>query len=91
MLNIVWELSLVLSVDCIENKHDKNPSANSSLCHPTIFLQILKSCVSGLSTPMMNIELFNMLIIDCSYSEICNFWIEHGLLTFSFNGWQRGI
>lgn len=45
MLNIVWKLSSVLSIDCIENKHDgKKCWTNSSWspCGHIIFLEILK-------------------------------------------------
>ncbi len=88
MLNIVSALSFVLSIDYIENKHSKRPSANSnwSLCGLIIFLEIFKSCVSWLNIPMVS--------GDC-WNGICNFWTSHGLLhlcwsvTLSFNGWQR--
>jgi hypothetical protein len=65
--SIVWELSFVLSIDYIENKHGKKPSANSnwSLCGLIIFLEIFKSCVSWLNIPMVS--------IDC-WNGICNFW-----------------
>ncbi len=58
MLNIVWKLSLVLSIECRENKHDsKKCWANSSWSHcgHIIFLEILKSWVRWFSIPMVNI------------------------------------
>jgi hypothetical protein len=75
ILKIVWKLSLVLSIDSMENKHRRKKCwANSSWsgCDHIIFLENLKSCVGWLSIPMVNIGLFGMLIIDC-WSGICNF------------------
>jgi hypothetical protein len=76
MLNIVWKLSLVLSIASMENKHGRKKCwTNSSWsgCDHIIFLEIFKGCVGWLSIPIVNIELLDMLIIDC-WSGICNFW-----------------
>jgi hypothetical protein len=54
MLNIVWVLSFVLSIDYIEKKLSANSSW--SLCGLIIFLEIFKSRVSWLNIPMVSVQ-----------------------------------